>query len=78
MKEVKGFISLVSGLKYDSKEHDRIDVGEIALNINNISEVIDYPYGGKRGVKIIMKNGDEYVSTSWWMDEILSRIENAM
>jgi hypothetical protein len=78
MKEVKGFISLVSGLKYDSKEHDFIDIGEIALNINNISEVIDYPYGGKRGVKIIMKNGNEYVSTSWWMDEILSRIEHAM
>jgi len=78
MKEIKGFISLVSCLKYDSNEHDFIDIGEIAININNISEVIDYPYGGKPGVKIIMKNGNEYVSTSWWMNEILSRIENAM
>ena len=77
MKEVKGFISLVSGLKYDPKEHDLIDIGEIAININNISEVINYPYDGKRGVKIIMKNGNEYVSTGWWMDEILQLIERA-
>lgn len=84
MKHVKGFIKLATDKDYDKEQHKFTTHVEIALNIKNISEIIDYmpddpDYDNAMfGVKIIMTNGDEYIVMDWSISEILKLIEEAM
>lgn len=81
MKDVKGFIRLVTEKDYDKEQHKFTDVVEVAFKVKNISEIIEYmpddpDYDNTNiGSKIIMTNGNEYIVMDWSIDEILGLIE---
>lgn len=81
MKDVKGFIRLVTEKDYDKEQHKFTDVVEVALKIENISEIVEYMPDDPDfdnsiyGSKIIMTNGNEYIVMDWSTSEILALIE---
>lgn len=83
MKDVKGFVRLVTDKDYDKEQHKYTTHVEVALKIENISEIIEYMPDDPDfdnsiyGVKIIMTNGDEYIDMDWSISEILGLIEHA-
>ena len=83
MKNIRGFIRLVTDKDYDEKAHKFTDSVDVVFKIKNISEIIEYmpddpEYDNtKVGIKIIMTNGDEYYVMDWTLDEILGLIEDA-
>lgn len=84
MKEIKGFIKIVTDKDYDKESHKFTDNAEVVLKVKNISEIIDYMPDDpdyedtKFGSKIIMTNGNEYIVMDWSIDEILGLIEHSM
>lgn len=84
MKEVKGFIKLVTDKDYDKESHKFTDHVGVTLKIENISEIIEYMPDDPDfddsiyGSKIIMTNGNEYIVMDWSTSEILALIEHAM
>lgn len=83
MKNIRGFIRLVTDKDYDEKTHRYTEFVEVALRIKNISEIIEYmpddpEYNNtKVGSKIIMTNGDEYLAMDWTIDELFGLIDLA-
>lgn len=84
MKEVKGFIKLVTDKDYDKESHKFTDHVGVTLNVKNISEIIEYMPDDPDfdnsiyGSKIIMTTGNEYIVMDWSISEILALIEHAM
>lgn len=83
MKEVKGFIKLVTDKDYDKESHKFTDHVGVTLKIENISEIIEYMPDDPDfdnsiyGSKVIMTNGNEYIVMDWSTSEILALIEHA-